>query len=225
MKKTKLLAAVVLFFFVSIFQLTGKEITMNNCCSTSEVPLSAELVHPLLPGAIVPSLTLSTIDKKDFELAVELAKKSTILIFYRGGWCPFCNMHLSQLQTVESELKALGFQIIAISPDLPEELNKTSVKENLSYTLLSDSSMSLAKVFGIAFKVDDPTLEKYKGYGIDLETASGQNHHLLPVPSVFIVGQDLRVEFSYVNPDYKIRLSPEVLLAAARAYIKRIEKK
>jgi len=225
MKKIRLLAAFALFFFIFIFQLSGKDTKLNNCCSTSEVPLSAELVRPLLPGARVPSLTLSTFDKKDFETTVELAKKPTILIFYRGGWCPFCNLHFGQLQKVESDLKALGFQIVAISPDIPEGLNKTAVKEKLGYTLLSDSSMSLAKAFGIAFKVDDPTIEKYKGYGINLESASGQNHHLLPVPSVFIIGQDLRVDFSYVNPDYKIRLSPEVLLAAAQAYIKRTEKK
>lgn len=77
--------------------------------------------------------------------------------------------------------------------------------------------MEAAKSFGIAFRVDAATVEKYKGYGIDLEQASGETHHLLPVPSVFVVGREGTVLFSYVNPDYRVRLDPDVLLAVAKS--------
>ena len=80
--------------------------------------------------------------------------------------------------------------------------------------------MKAARALGIAFRMDDATLERYKGCGIDLETASGETHHLLPVPSVFIVGKDGLIKFTYVNPDYKVRVAPDVLLAAARAALK-----
>jgi peroxiredoxin len=183
----------------------------------SDVPKSAQEVRPLLIGAEVPNVTLQTAEGKPFDLKAAAAKKPAILIFYRGGWCPYCNLHLGQLQAAEAELLKLGHRILAISPDRPEKLAESEEKGKLTYTLLSDSSMAAAKAFGIAFRVDDATVEKYKGYGIDLEAASGQNHHLLPVPSVFIAGTDGRVNFVHVNPDYKVRLAPEVLLAAAKS--------
>jgi len=88
------------------------------------------------------------------------------------------------------------------------------------YVLLSDSKMTAASAFGIAYKVNDDTLKALKNYGIDIEESSGERHHLLPVPSVFLVGKSGRIEFQYVNPDYKVRLDPDVLLAAAEAAAK-----
>ncbi len=87
--------------------------------------------------------------------------------------------------------------------------------------LLSDSTMAGAIAFGIAFKVADKTYNAYKDrFKLDLEERSGQKHHLLPVPSVFLVGTDGKIKFEYVNPDYKVRLEPEILLAAAKAGMK-----
>jgi peroxiredoxin len=129
----------------------------------------------------------------------------------------YCNLQLGQLQTMEAELLDLGYQILAISPDRPEKLAESVAKHKLSYTVLSDHAMNAARAFGIAFRVDDQTLELYKGYGIDLEAASGETHHMLPVPAVFVVGTDGVIKFSYVNPDYKIRLEGDALLAAAKA--------
>jgi peroxiredoxin len=181
------------------------------------VPTSAQDIKPLLIGASVPDVTLRTAKGESFDLKAAVAKKPTILIFYRGGWCPYCNLHLGQLQTAEADLLNLGYQILAISPDRPARLRESENTEKLTYTLLSDASMTAAKAFGIAFRVDDATLEKYKGYGIDLEAASGETHHLLPVPAMFIAGTDGVISFAYVNPDYKVRLAPEVLLAAAKS--------
>jgi peroxiredoxin len=122
------------------------------------------------------------------------------------------------MQSIESELLQLGFQIIAVSPDRPEVLKLNAQKREFKYRLLSDSEMTTATSLGIAFRVDDATVTKYKtSYGVDLEADSGQKHHLLPVPSVFIIGKDGVIEFSYVNPNYKVRIDPDVLLKAANA--------
>ena len=110
----------------------------------------------------------------------------------------------------------MGYQVLAISPDRPAELSKTVAKHNLGYQLLSDSDMTLARAFGIAFRVDDPTLEKYRGYGIDLEQSSGRDHHLLPVPAAYIVDKQGVIRFAHWEPDYKKRLEPKALLSAAR---------
>jgi len=188
------------------------------------VPDSAQDIRPLLVGAPVPRAILQTPAGKPFALAKAVHDTPTVLIFYRGGWCPYCNAHLGQLQTIEPDLVKLGYQMLAVSPDRPEMLAGIIPKDKLSYALLSDASMNVARAFGIAFRVDKTTLEKYKGYGIDLEAASGNTHHLLPVPAVFIIGTDGTVKFTYTNPDYQVRLAPEVLLAAARAEAKRAER-
>lgn len=112
---------------------------------------------------------------------------------------------------------AMGYQIIAISPDRPENLHKSVAKNKLTYKLVSDSGMKGAKAFGLAYRVPADQLEKMKEYGISLEEASGREHGLLPVPGVFIVGTDGVIFFVYVNPDYTVRLDPRILLAAAKA--------
>ena len=108
---------------------------------------------------------------------------------------------------------------MAISPDRPENL-RASVKQNeLAYVLLSDSKMTAARAFGVAYKVDDETLKLLAKFDIDLEQASGEAHHELPVPSVFLIGSSGKIDFEYVNADYKVRLDPDVLLAAAKSAI------
>ena len=106
--------------------------------------------------------------------------------------------------------------MIAISTDQPSGLQQSLRKHDLGYTLLSDSRMQAARAFGIAWQVDDDGVAMYKRYGIDLEEASGETHHQLPVPSVFLVGRDGRIQYVYSNPDYKIRPDNDTLLRAAR---------
>ena len=124
---------------------------------------------------------------------------------------------MGQLHTIEKDIEELGFQIIAASADRPEKLSATVEKNNLTYQLVSDSTMKASRAFGLAYRVDNKTLEAYKRYGIDLEEVSGEDHHLLPVPGVFWVSREGVVGHSYVNPDYRIRLDAAVILAAARS--------
>lgn len=185
--------------------------------AANEIAASATDVHPLLLGSAAPDVALKTLDGKETSLWKQMDGKPAILVFYRGGWCPYCNTQLSDLRLIAKEVEALGYQIIAISPDRPEELAKTLTKDKLDYTLLSDSKADALKAFGIAFRVDDETIKKYQGYGIDLEKSSGESHHALPVPSVFIVDTDHQLQFSYTHPDYRVRVPGSVILAAAKA--------
>lgn len=117
---------------------------------------------------------------------------------------------------MEPQLIRLGYQIITISPDQPSKLIQAIQEHKWSYLLLSDSKMTGARAFGIAFKVGAKTLEQNENFRIRLEQPSGEKHHLLPVPAVFIVAKDSIIKFEYVNPNYKVRLSPELLLAGAK---------
>ena len=181
---------------------------------------AANQVQPLLVGSAIPVVTLQSIDGEEKNLRDIVSEKPTILIFYRGGWCPYCNTHLGQLREVEDDLVGLGYQVLAVSPDSPETLSVAEATPESSYTILSDSSTAAAQGFGLVFRVDDKTLERYQQYNIDIEKASGMKHHNLPVPAAFVIGTDGIIDFAYVNPDYKVRVDPSVLLAAAKAALK-----
>jgi len=183
----------------------------------SGAPQAAEDVQPLLIGKRAPDTILHGADGEGVRLREVLAKQPTVLIFYRGGWCPYCTVQLSGVAQLAPELRGMGYQVVGISPDRPENLHAFDEEEAVTYTLLSDADMETSKAFGIAFRVDAETVETYRGYGIDLEAASGADHHLLPVPSVFVLSTDGVIQFHYVNPDYTVRLAPDVLRAAAQA--------
>lgn len=121
---------------------------------------------------------------------------------------------------MESQLKEFGFQIIGISADRPSKVSESIKKHSLTFQLLSDSKMSAAESFGIAYRVDRATLQLLLDAGIDLEEASGETHHELPVPAVFLINAKGFIEFEYLHPDYSVRMHPEILLAAAHVFRK-----
>jgi peroxiredoxin len=184
-----------------------------------------EQVTPLLPGMSIPEFTAKRPSGELVTFAPDALDKPFVLTFYRGGWCPYCNAHLGEMRLAEQQLTALGFEVYFISPDQPSHLINSlkdqELKANINYQLLSDADMAVARAFKIAFKVPAETVKKYQQWGIDLEQASGHDHHLLPAPATFLVGQDGVIQFQYVNPDYKIRLAPDILLSAAKDYLKR----
>lgn len=179
---------------------------------------SAEKVNPVLISSTIPDVSVKNTDGKNLNLRDLVKEQPTIFVFYRGGWCPYCNTHLADLKTIEEDLAKEGYKVYAISADRPELLKQTMAKNELTYTLLSDAPMTAAKAFGIAFKMDDKTVERYKSFDIDIEKDSGYDHHLLPAPAVFLVDQEGTIKFSYVNPNYKERIDGGILLAAAKAF-------
>jgi peroxiredoxin len=183
----------------------------------SRVPEDATQVCPVLTGAPVPSVVVRDGSGAELDLAALVDGKPTVLVFYRGGWCPYCNRHLSALSEIESRLIEMGYQILALSPDRPDILPGFAEEGGLGYTLLSDSQMRAARAFGLAFRLSDEQYERLRGFGHDLEADSGETHHELPVPAAFVIGPDGLVHFSYVNPNYRVRVDADVLLAAAGA--------
>ena len=180
----------------------------------SENPDKAQDVSPLLVSESIPDVQLNNLDGQSVSLQETISQKPTILIFYRGGWCPYCNRQLSGMLNIEESLIKLGYQIIAISPDKSEKLKETVEKNKLKYTLLSDQQLDAMQQFGIAYKVDEKTQERYKNYGIQL-SANAQGEYLLPVPTVMILDKSGKILFEYINPNYKERLDPNLLLCAA----------
>jgi peroxiredoxin len=185
------------------------------------IPDSSHDICPILTGETLPPLTLNTVDGETFDLNAAVREQPTVLIVYRGGWCPYCNAHLTELMDIEDDLVDIGYQLFAISADRPSKVEASYSKHDMSYTLLSDSSMTAAKTLGLAFRVDDKTVERYIEYGIDLETASGRDHHVLPVPAAFVLDTTQTIRFEYINPNYQTRVDAEILLTAAERALAR----
>ena len=190
-----------------------------------DIHASADQVQPLLPGMRAPDFTLRDAENHEFRFESGEQDKPVVLTFFRGGWCPYCNLHLSELRLAEQQLEEMGFDIWFISIDKPELLLASLDDPDIGYTIYSDSSLEATRAFGLAFRVNDGLNERYLGYGIDLEEASGESHHVLPAPATYIIGTDGIINFAYINPDYKVRLHPDVLLAAARAYMENADKR
>lgn len=179
-----------------------------------------EEVSPLKAGWVIPDGVLRTLEGKEVHLKEEVRRKPTVLIFYRGGWCPYCSTQMGQLAKIQPKLAALGYQLLAVSPDKPEKLKESADKQRLNYILLSDSSMQVCLDFGLAYRVAGAAYDTYVNkYHVDLEGASGENHHLLPVPAAFVLDKRGMIHYAYSNPNYKVRVNPEELLRAVERAI------
>lgn len=174
--------------------------------SLAQIAASAEDISPLLIGEKIPKQDLVSVDDKLIS-TTEIFNKKTVLIVYRGGWCPYCNSQLMEMQEIESQIIALGYQIVAVSPDSPKFLKQTTTEDQLNYQLFSDSNGKFSEALGIAFKREKPKLDKY---------SEGKNPGFLPVPSVYVLNENREIEFLYINPDYSKRLKGDLLLAVLK---------
>lgn len=204
------------FFAVLILLTAGGSVFAQH--QRTDIHPDANDVQPLLPGMMAPAFDVLDAQGKSVNFNPGNMTKPLVLSFFRGGWCPYCNLHLAEMRKAESELRDMGFDIWFISIDRPEVLYESLEQPDIGYTVLSDSKLDATRKFGLAFRVDDQTVERYLTYDIDLEDSSGEGHHVLPAPATFIIAQGGMIRFQYTNPDYTVRLHPDVLLAAARAY-------
>jgi peroxiredoxin len=197
MKKTNLFYLTMLICYI-------------NFSLRAQIAANSDSIRPILVGQTIPFMQLTDAEGKIIDTKELFSQKNTVLIFYRGGWCPYCNVHLRELGELEASLISQGYQIVAVSPDAPQKLKNTIDKEKVNYTLLSDNKTELIQKMGIAFYGPD----KYKKLFSDASDG-GHDKGVLPVPSVFFVDKQGKVAFSYIDPNYKVRLSGKLVNAIA----------
>lgn len=167
---------------------------------------SAKEIKPLGVGTSIPNSTLLTVNNEKVKVHDIVQGQNTILIFYRGGWCPYCNIHLAELAQSEEEIRNLGFQIIGISPDDIANLQPTIDKDEISYTLYSDPDSELIHKMKLAFKPDCFTRLFLKS------RTEGKATDTLPVPAVYIVDKEGVIQYVHFDPNYIKRLSADELI-------------
>ena len=139
-----------------------------------------------------------------------------IVSFYRGGWCPYCNIELKALQKRLPEIEALGARLIAITPETPDNALSTQEKNEIGFDVLSDDGNRVASAFGLTFRLPDAVSDLYKGFGIDLEASNGEGSQTLPVPATFVIGKGGKVIKAFVDADYTRRAEPDEVIAALK---------
>lgn len=220
--------AVPIRFFVTALLLAmmlyalGTSVTINTGHADAPIAATAAGTQPLEPGDRAPSFQVRTVEGKPFRFDPATLDRPVILVTFRGGWCPYCNMHLSELRHVLPRIRELGVDVLFLSGDRPAQLYaslEADTQQDIDgrhYTILSDADANAAIALGIAFRASDATIGRRLEKGQDIEGSSMSLHRVLPVPSVFAIGTDGIIAFAYANADYKIRLPADGLLDVAR---------
>jgi peroxiredoxin len=146
-----------------------------------------------------------------------LAKGPVVVSFYRGGWCPYCNLELRALQGALPEMKLLGAELVAISPETPDGTLSTAEKNELTFPVLSDVGSATAKAFGIVFDLAEELRPIYTLFGHALPNRNGDDSWALPIPATFVLDREGVVAVAFVDVDYRNRLEPAEVVAALRA--------
>lgn len=178
---------------------------------------SAEQVSPLMNGQFVPDVIVQTDFGKDISLRQLVESRRSVILFYRGGWCPYCNRQMAGLVDVEQQILDLGYQIIVISPESPDRLQAQQTSTEFDVIRLSDSKLAEIRAFGLAYYVPETAAKLYRDkLGAKLVNADGTERAVLPVPAAYVFDDTGLVKFQYVNPNYKVRIEPQMLYYAAR---------
>lgn len=167
-------------------------------------------------GAELPPLTLPDANGKPVELRVLNADGPLVIVFYRGGWCPYCNLELREWQRLLPQLRERGATLVAISPQTPDNSLTTAEKNELAFPVLSDSNLAAARAFGIAFTMNPELVELYAKAGNDLPTLNGNGRWVLPIPATYLIDASGRVALAHVEADYRQRAEPMQVLKALR---------
>jgi peroxiredoxin len=162
---------------------------------------------------MAPEFSAKDQDNKEINLKEQLGKGPVVLVFYRGQWCPYCNKQLKKLEDSLSLITGKGASLIAVAPETAENILKTVEKTKASYPILHDEGLKIMKAYEVAFTVDDKTIEKYKGYGIDFTQANGtMNGANLPVPALYIISKEGKIIFRHFDKNFAKRVSVAEIL-------------
>ncbi|MEM5458349.1 peroxiredoxin-like family protein [Paraburkholderia phytofirmans] len=184
--------------------------------ATAELVASGQAERALKAGDAAPEFILNDPDGKPVS-STELLKRGALVIsFYRGVWCPYCNLELKALEEALPSFKAEGADLVAISPQNAANSRKSLRTNKLSFPILSDTHNDVAAAFGIRFALPDYLVELYKNLKNDLPAFNGDNSWTLPMPARYVIGQDGTILYAEVNPDYTHRPEPQDMLPVLR---------
>jgi peroxiredoxin len=186
---------------------------------TSRLAASTLAAQTLNIGDTAPDFILPDAHGEPVRLDSLLREGPVAVVFYRGAWCPYCNLHLRGFQRRQPQLRELGAQIVAISPQLPDNSLSTQEKNGLAFPVLSDVGNKVARQFGIVFELSDDLVKLYRQFGHPLEEFNGADGRKeLPVPGTFLIDRKGIIRLAHVDVDYTRRLDPDDLIETLKTF-------
>jgi len=180
--------------------------------ATADLTATGQHLRALKAGERAPAFTLPDVNGKMVSSAELLARGPLVLTFYRGVWCPYCNLDLEAIEATASDIRAKGASLVAISEQTAANSRKAQEKGNLSFPILVDQGGAIADAFGLRFTLSPEIKALYTQFGVDLVAFNGDESWTLPMPARYVIGQDGIVAYAEVNPDYTRRPDPSELM-------------
>ncbi|MEM9905222.1 MAG: peroxiredoxin-like family protein [Cyanobacteria bacterium P01_D01_bin.44] len=184
--------------------------------ATQDLANSGIIDRTLKVGDRIPAVTLPDATGQSFSVQAALEQGPVVLAFYRGGWCPYCNLELKALQAVLPDIQAAGAILIAIAPETPDNSLSTQEKNALTFAVLSDVGNKVSREFGLVFQLPETLRPIYKGFGIDIEAYNGDQTFELPVPATYVVAPSGEIVYAFADADYTKRAEPADVVAALK---------
>ena len=197
------------------FIASQKDDVKTDIMTSFEELLSSDITkNALLTGRKAIDFSLPNALGESVALSAQLEKGPVVLSFYRGGWCPFCNLEFAALNNILPKIKSLGASLIGVSPESPDVTMTTAEKHHLQFEVLSDTGNQIAAQYGLVMTVPERMRPHYLSWGFDLPTLNGDESFELPVPATYIIDTDSQIFAHYVNNDYTQRMEPENIITA-----------
>ena len=184
--------------------------------ATAQLKSSGIEQQALGVGDHVPDIILPNATGQMVSIASLWQRSLLVLTFYRGGWCPYCNLELKAWQQNLDLLTSLGANLAAVSPQTPDNSLSTTEKNQLLYPVLSDSHLQAATALGITFEMPPDLSEVYRSIGNDLPVLNGNDRWALPLPATYVIGRDGRILYAHIEADYRERAEPAEVIAAIK---------
>ncbi|MET7798687.1 peroxiredoxin-like family protein [Streptomyces decoyicus] len=182
-----------------------------------DLAASGQAARARQTGDTAPRFSLPTATGATVTLDALLSAGPVVLTFYRGAWCPYCNLALRALQQQHADITARGAQLVAISPQIPDESLTLTEKHALAFDVLSDLGSDTAKQYGLSFDLPDDLAAVYDSFGFELQRVNGGHPRTLPIPATYVIDRDGTIRWAFVDTDYTARAEPSDILAALDA--------
>ena len=195
-------------------QITGLVAADNAALAASGRPGRAARTGSSFPSVVLPDQLGRPVD-----ITGLAAEGPVVVTFYRGGWCPYCSLELRAWQKAMPDLNRLGARLVAVSPETPDNALDTAEKNDLAFTVLSDSFGRLADALGIRFALSPEIKALYQKFGHDLPSHNGDGAWSLPMPATFVLARGGQIVLAEVDPDYRRRMEPATALATLGALV------
>ena len=199
------------------FQQKVPETVQTTMKTATEALEAAGLADQALTvGDIAPDFTLPDATGKAVRLSDLLKQGPVVINFYRGEWCPYCNLELRAFQNLLSEFQQADTTLVAISPELPDHSLSVTEKHNLEFSVLSDVGNQVSRQYGLVFTLDESLRPIYKSFGIDVPASNGDDSYELPMPATYVIDKARRIRYAFAEADYTQRAEPQDVLAVVK---------